>query len=131
MRRREQVGIAAVCSRTHIASAMSIRKLFGVLVALAVLFAPAFSRAGEAIAAAPDHQAQMMEAGHCKSGPDKSADHDKAPKNCCISMCMAVAITPIAPVADTLVQRAPAVFANPAFHVGLPAEIATPPPRAA
>lgn len=48
---------------------MSIRTLFAMLVAVAVLFAPALTRAGEAFAAVPDHHMQTMESGHCKSMP--------------------------------------------------------------
>ena len=109
---------------------VSIRKLLSLIVALAVLFAPAFSGAGVAFAAAPDHQAPMMEGGHCQMPPSQSGDHDKAPaKSCCASMCMGIAITPSAPAEHSELKPAPAVFAVPTIHLPYLGEIATPPPR--
>jgi hypothetical protein len=109
-----------------------MKKLFAILIALAVLLAPAFTRAGQAFAAVPDHHMQMMESGRCSMPAGDTADHDKAPaKNCCMSMCMAVAIAPPVPPAHEEVRRAPAEPGVRTFHVGLPAEIATPPPRSA
>jgi hypothetical protein len=115
---------------------MSLRMLFSALVAIAVLFAPALSRAGEAFAAVPDHHMQMMETGHCKSapsdsgGPDGSSDQDKA-KTCCISMCMAVAVAPDDPPTAAALHGAAATFPLADQYHGCIAEIATPPPRLA
>lgn len=107
---------------------VSIRKLFAILVALSVLFAPAVT--GAAMAAAPHHDMQMMEGGHCQAPPSKSADHDKmGGKNCCISMCTAVAVAPSTPAEATGVRLQLAQFALPKTYHGLLAEIATPPPR--
>lgn len=109
---------------------MSIRKLFALLVALAVLFAPGVT--GAAMAAAPDHHMQVMEAGHCEAPPSSAGHHDKmGGKSCCISMCMAVAIAPTARAIDHEVAHAPATFVIPALHLAYLAEIATPPPRRA
>lgn len=109
---------------------VSIRTLFAVLVAFAVLCAPAFTRAGEAFAASSGHHGQMMEAGHCTIPPSGAADHDKAPaKSCCISMCMAVAVAPAAPIVGKVAASAPAVSGLRAFHAIGPAELATPPPK--
>ena len=120
------------------ASRMSLRTLFAALVAMAVLFAPTMARAGEAFAAVPDHHAQMMQSGHCKSAPSHSGDHDKssdrdkaAGMNCCISMCMAVAITPPVPAAAAVMHDTVFSFPAPGRYHGLLAEIATPPPRLA
>jgi hypothetical protein len=108
---------------------MSIRKLLAILVAVAVLFAPAFVAAGIASAAVPDHHVQMMQNGHCQM-PPSSGDHQKMPaKNCCMAMCMAVALSPQAPLLEKEVQRSAVVSTVRAFRVGQPAEIATPPPR--
>ena len=111
---------------------MSISKLFSILVALAVLLAPAFTRAGEAYASVPDHHAQMMQSGECHA-PDTGVpdeDRDDAPvKNCCISMCMAVAMMPPAPRQEGLLKPEPAASAVPALQVSHLADIATPPPR--
>jgi hypothetical protein len=113
---------------------MSLSKLFAIVVALAVLLAPAFTRAGEAFASVPDHHAQMMQSGECHAPetgvPEESGD--KAPvKDCCISMCMAVAMMPPAPMQDGPINPEPAVSAIPALQVSHLAEIATPPPRRA
>ena len=117
---------------------MSLRTLQAALVAIAVLFAPALTRAGEAFAAVPDHHMQMMESGHCKSAPsrsgdaDGSPDHDKAgAMSCCISMCMAVAVVPHAPTQAAALHGAAAPFALIHQYHGCIAEIATPPPRLA
>ena len=113
---------------------MSLRTLFAALVAIAVLFAPALTRAGEAFAAVPDHHAQMMQSGHCKSAPSdssgKSSGHDKAAgMTCCISMCMAVAVATPVPEAAVPVHDSVTSFSLTERYHGLPAEIATPPPR--
>ena len=119
------------------ASRMSLRTLFAALVAMAVLFAPAMARAGEAFAAVPDHHAQMMQSGHCKSAPShsgdgESSDRDKtAGMTCCISMCMAVAVTPAAPPQAVRLHEAAATFPVTDQYHGCIAEIATPPPRLA
>lgn len=109
---------------------MSIRKLFALLVALAVLFAPGVT--GAAMAAAPNHDMQMMGAGHCEAPPSDTNHHDKmGGKSCCISMCMAVAIAPAAPALDHEIVHAPVSFVIPTLHVAYLGEIATPPPRRA
>ena len=119
-----------------ISGPVNIRNLFGILLALAVLFAPALTSAGAAYAAVPEHQIQMMDAGHCTSAPsgnhEKSGSHDKSmTKSCCIAMCMALAVAPSAPAISELPKRIVLVFLAPSFRIGLPAEIATPPPRLA
>ena len=121
---------------TLISGSVNIRKLFGILLALAVLFAPALTSAGAAYAAVPEHQMQMMDAGHCTSAPtgnhDKSSTHDKSmTKSCCIAMCMALAVAPSAPAVSKMPKRMVMVIPAPSFRIGLPAEIATPPPRLA
>lgn len=117
---------------------MSIRTFFAMLVAVAVLFAPALTRAGEAFAAVPDQHAQMMASGHCKAAPshasesNESSDQDKAgARNCCISMCTAVAVAPAAPPKAVAVHGAVALFPLIHQYHGCIAEIATPPPRLA
>ena len=117
---------------------MSLRKFFAIFVAVAVLFAPALTRAGEAFAAVPDHHLQMMESGHCKSAPspvadpDGSSDQDKVVgQSCCISMCMAVAVGPPAPPAARALHGAAAIFPLAHQYHDCIAEIATPPPRLA
>ena len=109
---------------------MSLRTLFLALVALAVLLAPAMTRLGEANAAVPDHHAQMMMKGHCESPPDGNQD-ERADMSCCFQMCMAVAAEPEAPLAPQALLGGAKTPALQSFPIGTPAELATPPPRAA
>ena len=107
-----------------------MQKLLAIFVALAVLIAPAFTRAGEAFASVPDHHAQMLTTGHCQAAvPSPDQEEDGSAKTCCVAMCMAVAVTPPDPLSERNLLHAPAVFIGRAFLMGLPAEIATPPPR--
>ena len=107
---------------------MGLQRTLSVLVALTVLFAPAVTSVAAARAAVPDHQMQMMEAGHCKSMP--SSDHGKMDgKSCCISICIGLAVVPSTPAAENVQRPPPPVFSVPTIHRPYLAEIATPPPR--
>jgi hypothetical protein len=109
---------------------VSVPKLFAMLIALAVLIAPSATYAAMPAAMAAHHGMQMMEMGHCESPPGDS--HGKAPvKSCCMSMCMAVAITPDAPVSSVEPKHISTYFAVPTSWHGYLSEIATPPPRLA
>lgn len=111
---------------------VSIRNLLAIVVALAVLFSPALTRAGEAFAAVPDRHMQMMEAGHCKVPPSHAGDHDSDKdkhKSCCISMCAPAAIATPAGNLDDFMPKSSATFPLPSGYHGNIAEIATPPPR--
>ena len=110
------------------ASQMSIRKLLAIFVAIAVLFAPAIT--GAAMAATPHHGMEMMEAGHCQTPSSNTGHHDRTDgKSCCIAMCMALAVAPSAPAEISPSRQQMVQFAPPQAYRGLPAEIATPPPR--
>lgn len=109
---------------------MTLRKILSILVALAVLVAPAFTRAGAAYAATPNHHAKLMDSGNCQTPPSQSGNRDKVAKDCCISMCMAVAVVPTVPAEQSELKPVPAVFAIPTIHLAYLGEIATPPPRA-
>lgn len=109
---------------------VSIRKLFAVLLTLAVLSAPSLT--ASAVAAVPDHHAQMMEVGHCEVPPPHSGDHGKARgKNCCISMSMAVAVSLPAAARGVVLYAGPPPFRLASQYRGCIPEIATPPPRLA
>lgn len=116
---------------------VSIRKLFAMLLAVAVLFAPAVTGMSAALAAVPDHHMQMMSTGHCKATPsgknsDSSPAKDsKAAKPCCMAMCLAVAAMPAEIEASPPLIGIASVPTLQNFLIGVPAEIATPPPRAA
>jgi hypothetical protein len=107
---------------------MSIRRLFAILVALAVLVAPAVS--ASAAASEAHHDMQMMKVGHCQGPMSGAADHDRnAGKTCCISICVAVAAFPVAAPPEGPVQISRPLFSAPASLAGHPAELPTPPPR--
>jgi len=110
---------------------MSIHKLFTVLIAVAVLFAPSVL-AAEHMSMKPNLDMQMIEMGHCDGMLSKQADHGKADgKSCCISMCMTVAIAPSAPAEAAEVRHDAVYFVAPQSWRGFLGEIATPPPRMA
>jgi len=114
------------------ASPVSLRTLFAIVVALAVLFAPTVTREGQAFAAVPDHDMQMMEVGHCQSLPSHSgAPDEETGKSCCISICFAVAITPAVPASGSAVRAVQSVSQPAALHRPYLGELATPPPRSA
>ena len=109
---------------------VSIHRLFALLVALSVVFAPNVTSAS--MAAAPHHDMQMMAAGHCSGlASNRGHDHESDGKSCCISTCTGVAVAPNSPPVDHEVPRAPAVFAVAPLHLSYLGEIATPPPRSA
>ena len=107
---------------------MSIRKLFAILIAVAVSLTPAFTGANTAFAADPDHHAQRTDKGHCDPAMDMDQD-TPVDMVCCGAMCMAVAVTPSAsPIGKPLLGSVPVAGLHN-FQTGIPAEIATPPPR--
>lgn len=111
---------------------MSIQRLLAFLIALAVLVAPAVTRASDAFAAVPDHHAQMLKTGHCGDvAPGSNGEEGTSAKICCKSMCTAVAFALATTLSDEDVLHSPDVFTERTFLMGLPAEIATPPPRSA
>jgi len=112
---------------------MSLRKLFAIVIALALLLAPGFSRLGEASAAVPDgYHAQMIKDGHCQSPAPAPNDDQKAPaKSCCLSMCMGVTVASPHPVHTDKAGPAPTTFVVRSLHLSYLGDIATPPPKLA
>jgi len=116
--------------RTPNGQTVSARKLFAIFVGLAVMFAPSVAYAGMPVAAVPHHGMQMMAMGHCQMPSSKSSDHNMADgKSCCMSMCMAVAMAPSAPLEPVVEISVPTYFAEARFWHGYLGEIATPPPK--
>ena len=106
------------------------RTLLSFLTALALLAAPAFAPAAAASVGPADHHEQMMKTGHCESMPE--GDENKAAdKSCCVQMCMAVAADLTSQLAERSLPQGTDTPTLDSFLVGTPAEIATPPPRAA
>ena len=109
---------------------MGIRALFAILIAIAVLVAPALTGVNMARAAVPG-PAQMMDKGHCDPGDD-GEQNDAADKiSCCGEICMAVAVTPGSNALTEHLRGSLPIPTLRSFQTGAPAELATPPPRAA
>lgn len=116
----------------RISPAVSIRRLFAALMAVAVLLGPVFTHASAAAAAVPDHQMQMMESGHCKPAQSDSSDEQtNDAMTCCIALCSAVPAAPPAPLGESALEPVATVVAVDAMHLSYLGEIATPPPRRA
>ena len=113
-----------------IGPAVSISKLFAILIAAAMLFAPFAMQSGSAMAAMPsDHHAQMMGKGHCEGQPTNDKDSKSAEKPCCAAMCAAVAVAAGSPIEPAVFARAVERPALEQFRHGFLAKLPTPPPR--
>lgn len=115
-----------------ISLAVSISKLFAVLIAAAMLFAPFAVQSGAAMAAMPsDHHAQMVGEGHCGGMPATDGDSKPADIPCCAAMCAAMAVAPVSPADPAEVSRsAERPSLKRSLH-GFLAKLPTPPPRLA
>ena len=113
-----------------LAPCLNFRTLFGMFVALAVLFAPAISR-GEALAAVSNHDMQMMDTGHCHSPASHNAGHHQGDMGCCTAMCVGVTVAVLALAESPPVRIKPASIMLAAPHRSFLTELATPPPRSA
>jgi hypothetical protein len=107
---------------------MSFRRLFIMLFAFAILFAPLAMPEGGAAAAAP-HHGQMADAGHCSGKSESGKSHKAVDYGCCTAMCIGIAVGPASAdgqlAYDGIVLR-PSVDRYRRGHIE---EIATPPPR--
>lgn len=111
---------------------VSIRPLFAMLIAFAMLFAPLVLQSGAAMAMAPaDHHAQMMQTGHCGEQPAKSHDGKAMDKSCCAAMCAAVAVAPSVQAEPHALVPSVERPALDQFQRSYLAELPTPPPRRA
>jgi hypothetical protein len=108
---------------------MGTRPLLAFMAMIAVLFASALTGSAAASAATMTHDTQTMEMGHCSSPPADQHDGKGMAKNCCIAMCMAVAVAPTAPAQLGEIHHQASYFAVPRSWHGFLGEIATPPPR--
>lgn len=107
-------------------------RLFAILIAVAMLFAPLAMQSGSAMAMAPtDHHAQMMDKGHCGEQPATGKDGKSAEKSCCAAMCTAIAVTPVASLEPHSFHRQVDRPAPSQFRHGFLAKLPTPPPRRA
>ena len=117
---------------THIWRGVSLRPLFAILIAFAMLFAPLATQSGSAMAMGPaDHQSQMMNQGHCSDQPTGGKDSKMPGKSCCVTMCTAVAVAPVSPVEPLAFGGVADRPALDQFYRSYLAKLATPPPRRA
>jgi len=112
---------------------MSLRPLFAILIALAMLFAPLAVSSGSAMAMAPaaDHHSQMMDSGHCGEQPTKNKDGKSNDKSCCVAMCTAIAVAPVVPIEPHALASSADQPSLVQFNHSFLAELPTPPPRLA
>ncbi len=107
-------------------------KLFAILIAAAMLFAPFAMQSGSAMASMPsDHHAQMMGKDHCEGQPAEDKDSKSADEPCCAAMCAAVAIATGSPIGPAVFARAVERPTLEQFRHGILAKLPTPPPRLA
>lgn len=115
--------------RAHVLP-LNMPKLLAIFIAVAVLFSPALTHAGAAMAAVPGHDMQMMQGGHCDTPPSHDGKVDKsAGMSCCIATSLAVAMRVPEPVEEIAERAAPPKSRLPALHRPHFGELATPPPR--
>jgi len=115
-----------------IARAVNMPKLFAILIAVAMLFAPFAMPIGSASAAMPsDHHAEMMGEDHCEGQPATGKDGRSAEKPCCAAVCGAVAVAMGSPLQPAIFARAVERPALDPFRPGFLAKLPTPPPRLA
>ena len=107
-------------------------KLFAILIAAAMLFAPFAMQSGSAMAAMPsDHHAQTMSEDHCEGQPATDKDSKSAEKPSCAAMCAAVDIATGSLIEPAVFARAVERPALEQFRHGILAKLPTPPPRLA
>ncbi len=111
--------------------AVSISKLFAILIAAAMLFAPFAMQSGAMAAMPSDHHSQMTEKGHCEGQSGTDDDSKPADKPCCAAMCTAVAVPAPGLGTERIFAPLPAHPLAANFYQGFLSEIATPPPRLA
>lgn len=115
----------------HYLEHMSLRSLFGMLIAIAMLFAPLGLSSSSAMAMVPvaDHHAPMMESGHCDEQPGQDSQSDT--KSCCVAMCAAIALEPMTASEPHGLAPSPIRPSLAQFDPSFLAELPTPPPRLA
>jgi len=116
----------------RISRVMSIRRLFALLIAVAMALAPVGIPAMSEAATPASHHDQMANAdgSHCDQQPQPNQHHKAADKNCCIAMCVAV-VVPAGVVELPMYHAARDRPASDLDRRDFLAEIATPPPKLA
>ena len=110
---------------------VSLKPVFAILIAFAMLFSPFAMRSGSAMAAMPsNHHSQMVGNGHCGESSSTGKTDKGHSKSCCVAMGTALAVAPALPdepLAFARVIARPAIETAPHNYL---ARLATPPPRA-
>ena len=110
---------------------VSLRPIFTILIAFAMLFAP-FAMPTRAMAMAPaDEHSQMMASEHCGDQSSDDMDSNATKTSCCVAMCAAVAVVPLSAIEPQVFARIADRPSPIQFIPGYFAELATPPPRRA
>lgn len=110
---------------------VSLRSIFAILIALAMLFAPVAMPMGAMAMAPANEHSQMMASEHCRDQTSSDRDIKESGKSCCVAMCAAVAVAPASSLEPQVFARAVDRPSLIQFIHGYLAELATPPPRRA
>jgi hypothetical protein len=106
---------------------VTLRPIFAILVAFAMLFSPFAMHS--AMAATSGHHGQAMAADHCGEQSSYGKLDTSSGKPCCVAMCAAIAVAPPSPAENIAfakpLHRPALVRASLSFLAKLP----TPPPR--
>ena len=118
-------------SSQHYRKRMSLRSLFGTLIAIAMLFAPLGLSSVGATVMVPvaDHHAQMVESGDCDKQESKDSPSDS--KSCCVAMCSPMAVELMIASEPNGLAPLPVLPSRAQIDPGFLAKLPTPPPRPA
>lgn len=109
---------------------MPMRILLGILLVVAMSFAPLGMASGEAMAAAPEHHASMdANAVHCPDQSQPDTPDQRESKACCAGGCVAAATLPAATGEPAALSRPRLMPATEHSLRGTLSEVAKPPPR--
>ena len=109
---------------------MIFRRLFALLLALAMTFAPLGVPAMAEAAGSASHHGDLTGQAHCDQQPQPDPDRMAPDKSCCVAMCIAVVVPADAanlPTYHSARERPPSDLERRGFL----AETATPPPKPA
>ena len=112
-------------------TAMSLRPLFAILIAIGMFLAPLAMSSGAAMAIAPSNHGQMMAAEHCGEQPAQNKHQESGESACCVAMCMAIAPVPVAKLEPHFLSASVDLPGLDQFGRSFLAELPTPPPRVA
>ena len=121
-----------MCRAPSISPPVSVRFLLGLLIAMAMAFAPFAMPMGEAMADQPTHHGEMAgmaQGHHCPDGQQPEKQSHKGEKSCCVAGCFALAMLSEPEARDDVLASSLDRPAPERFRHGILSEIATPPPR--